>query len=487
VSGHVRPDRLADFARGRLAARPTAAVEQHLAACAACRTALGRVRGADAGMEAMRQAPIPDVGSIRGEATVRWTRVVRPPPVRPGFVVALGFAGAAAGLALLLARPQPSPATRSIEAPRAVARVVRPSVPTGPIEAVVTLLGGRVQLARDGQVRPLEARDALRADDALETAAASRIAAQWAEGSGFLLLDGAELRIERLEAQRQRLLLQRGKIDVRVGPHAPGESLAVITPDHMVTVHGTWFTVAAAEHRTTVEVLEGVVEVIDRESGDSTLLHAPAHAVFSHGHGRVSNAVLGAREAAAARAQSELNLLPWPSLAAALDTTGLLNVASEPSGTLAVDGVELGPTPLQVRRPRGRHYVEVSRPSFQPDRRWVTVGAESGDLKLALPREPAVEREPASAPVEMEKVVRERARQIRACYERQLKRDPTLAGTVSLQLRVGSAGQVTHVRVEESTLSDPAVAACLVREAAGWLFVHGRNATVVYPFVFRPQ
>ena len=81
----------------------------------------------------------------------------------------------------------------------------------------------------------------------------------------------------------------------------------------------------------------------------------------------------------------------------------------------------------------------------------------------------------------------ERAAQIRACYERRLKRDPSLAGTVSLRLRVGGAGQVTRVDVEESTLPDPLVAECLRREAAGWSFVVGRNATVVYPFVFRTQ
>ena len=84
-------------------------------------------------------------------------------------------------------------------------------------------------------------------------------------------------------------------------------------------------------------------------------------------------------------------------------------------------------------------------------------------------------------------MVRRRGTQIRACYERRLKRDPSLAGTVSLRLRVGDAGQVTRVDVEGSTLPDPLVAECLRREAAGWSFSQGRNATVVYPFVFRSQ
>ena len=56
-----------------------------------------------------------------------------------------------------------------------------------------------------------------------------------------------------------------------------------------------------------------------------------------------------------------------------------------------------------------------------------------------------------------------------------------------VKLRVGDAGQVRGVSVEESTLADPVVADCLKHEAAGWAFKTGRNATVVYPFVFRPQ
>ena len=52
---------------------------------------------------------------------------------------------------------------------------------------------------------------------------------------------------------------------------------------------------------------------------------------------------------------------------------------------------------------------------------------------------------------------------------------------------MGDAGQVRLASVEESTLADPMVAECLRKEAMGWAFNKGRNATVVYPFVFRAQ
>jgi hypothetical protein len=146
----------------------------------------------------------------------------------------------------------------------------------------------------------------------------------------------------------------------------------------------------------------------------------------------------------------------------------------------------VGATPLELRRPLGRHYVELTRADFHTLRQWVAVGAEAGELRASLVHAaPAVDE--SSAPVEIESMVRRRSTQIRACYERRLKRDPSLAGTVSLKLRVGDAGQVTRVDVEQSTLPDPLVAECLRREAAGWSFESGRNATVVYPFVFRTQ
>jgi len=349
----------------------------------------------------------------------------------------------------------------------------------------VTLIGGDVEVARgDAPAQRLSLDTRLGATDRLTTTANARAAAQWSEGSGFLLSGDSELTLARLEPRTQRLELGHGQISVRVGPHEPGESLHVITPDHIVSVHGTWFTVASAQHVTTVEVLEGTVEVTNRDGSSSTLLTAPARATFGRGH--TASTALSGRQAARLRAESEMNFLPWPGLEAARAASGALLVASQPPAELAVDGIVVGGTPLAVRRPLGNHYVELTRADFRTLQKWVAVGREPSELHAALVHAPPAE-DAESAPVEIESMVRRRASQIRACYERRLKRDPQLAGTVSLRLRVGDAGQVTRVDVEQSTLPDPLVADCLRHEAAGWSFAQGRNATVVYPFVFRSQ
>jgi ferric-dicitrate binding protein FerR (iron transport regulator) len=475
---HLRPIDLADLLRGKLAPEKAERARAHLDACAACQTAFARVRGANQAFDDLLSQPLPEVGMIRGEATVRWTRLPSVPAVRRPFFVMAGAALAAAGL-LLVWNPKP----RVTNGPLIVHLSAPPSREK-PLEAVVTLLGGVVQLTHGGATARLDPSMTVKSGDRLSATSEARVAAQWAEGSGFLLLGDSELSVERLAAREVKLVLANGKVDVRRGPHGPDDALQVVAPAHIIRARGTWFTVAAAQYQTTVEVLEGVVEVTDRENGASTTLHAPTHAVFGRGanSARSSQTPIAAHEAAALRVASEMNLLP-PALR---DENAILTIASEPAGTLAVDGVELGPTPLQARQPLGRHYVEIARHGFEPLRRWVTLGAEPGQLRVALVRS-EVESEPQSVPVEVESMIHARAAQIRGCYERRLKRDPTLAGTVSLRLRVGDAGQVRQASVDESTLADPMVGECLRKEALGWSFQKGRNATVVYPFVFRAQ
>jgi hypothetical protein len=479
---HLRPTRMAELMRRPLDARE----QQHVDGCADCAAALSRVQAARATLDVAATMVPPEptpAAEARAEASIRWTRLSPTALVRPRFWFALGLTAAAATATMLWLAREPSHAALA-------ARTTAPARPTMPaarpdrLEALVTLVGGEVQLTRDGATRRLDLDTRLGAGDRLSTSASGRAAAQWSEGSGFLLFGDGALTLARLEPRTQRLELGRGQISVRVGPHEPGESLHVITPDHVVSVHGTWFTVAAAEHTTTVEVLEGTVEVTDRDGSSSTLLTAPVRATF--GRGRSSSTALSGHEAARLRASSEMNFMAWPGLEAARAASAALKVASQPPAELAVDGVVMGATPLVVRRPLGRHYVELTRDGFRTLHQWITVGKESGELRVGLVHAPPP-RDAESAPVEIESMVRRRSTQIRACYERRLKRDPSLAGTVSLRLRVGEAGQVSRVSVEESTLPDPLVGECLRREAAGWSFSVGRNATVVYPFVFRAQ
>jgi len=85
-------------------------------------------------------------------------------------------------------------------------------------------------------------------------------------------------------------------------------------------------------------------------------------------------------------------------------------------------------------------------------------------------------------------VVRSYNRQIRNCYERQLKQNHTLQGRMRVLVRVGSNGRVTGTRVSGS-LRSPPVFACVRNLAGTWTFPNPSRgcAVVSVPFNFSPR
>lgn len=496
---HLHPKTLADFQSGRLGPAGRASVEEHLEGCKDCRVASMRVTSARQTLRDIAEATVPvqsTVSQARMEATLRWTRSHRRARPRSRFVWGgTGFAlAAAAAVALFVWRPWRAPAphdggtaAKAIAPTEKSEKMIASTLPQR-LEALVTLVGGEAKLSR-GTAAParLDPLARLTGGDRITTAEGGRVGLQWGEGSGALVGSSSELSLARLDGKAQDLQLTRGQVSVRVGPFQPGEALRVLSPDHVITVHGTWFSVYVDAHGTRVEVVEGEVEVSSLDGEDSsTRMRAPQQAYFQRGKGvGEQSRALSARETAGFRLANEGGLLPWSSVDKLFLGTGMLDIGSTPPASLAVDGVTFGSTPLDLRRPRGKHLVELSRPGFATVSRWITVGDEPGDLHVALRSEADRPSVTPPGPDEAKEVMRGRKRQIQACYERSLKRNPNLAGTVTLQIKIGAAGQVLGTTVENDTLNAPEVAGCLRREAAGWLFAHARNATVVYPFVFR--
>lgn len=528
LSGCADAATLTALAEGRIAGRRRERLEAHLDGCGGCRGGLARIEAARSTFRAIAEwAPpqTPAGGTARLEATLRWTRKDASGPELAGApsdelrerrrrgldqglrhrLRYVGWAAAAAAVAaatggLLLLRHGRGPAGAAVAHPYYNSPAVVPDAPgiaPAPARAVperhgaaITLLGGEVRLVGlDGSQAALETGRPLGEGDRVLTGEGARLAFQWGEGSGALLEGGSELLIGKLQVRSQELSLLRGRIAVRVGPHQPGESMRVRSPDHDITVHGTWFVVGAFARGTTVEVLEGVVEVASPVGdGASTRLSAPSRAVFHRGSGlAIEERALSGREAQAVRAGSEMGLLAWTDPGQLLDENGLLHVSSSPPADLVVDGVSFGLSPLSLRRPHGRHLVELSRAGFATVRRWVGVGDSPAALDEALAaRLPQLASVPPS-PEEVMAIASARRAHSSACYERVLKRDPSLAGTLTLQMNVGPAGQVLRTRVGDDTLHDPQVIGCLRHEVAGWLFPRTRNAIVSYTFVFRAR
>jgi TonB family protein len=85
------------------------------------------------------------------------------------------------------------------------------------------------------------------------------------------------------------------------------------------------------------------------------------------------------------------------------------------------------------------------------------------------------------------KVVRRHRREIKYCYEKQLQRNPSLAGEVNVEFTISGNGEVIAAFVTESNLGSAAVEQCMQRKIRNWVFPNPKRGKVVkvsYPFNF---
>lgn len=126
-------------------------------------------------------------------------------------------------------------------------------------------------------------------------------------------------------------------------------------------------------------------------------------------------------------------------------------------------------------------------PPHKPDLRSAAQGASDrtdvhGEVRLQAP-------EVGFAAVDRQKLVGfvgARKAALRACYERELKRDPSLQGRVVVRFTITTRGDASDIDIEENTVGTDAVAACLRSVVRGWRlpFQPRDDVPVVFPFVF---
>jgi TonB family protein len=77
---------------------------------------------------------------------------------------------------------------------------------------------------------------------------------------------------------------------------------------------------------------------------------------------------------------------------------------------------------------------------------------------------------------------------IQNCYEKELKRNPSLKGKVVVRFSITPSGRSGDIEVEENTLGNEGVASCIRTVIRGWIFPFKPtdNVAVAYPFLFSP-
>ena len=159
------------------------------------------------------------------------------------------------------------------------------STETGaPATASALAMSGQVQIVRDGMASPLSRteHEALRLHDVIKTGSDSGAQLSTASGAAVRLSASTELSLvpgsDDASSGDERIRLMQGRVDVEVPKRAPGRTFSVATPDALVVVHGTRFTVQVEEAKpgkvplTSVRVTRGKVEV--RNAQGAILLEA---------------------------------------------------------------------------------------------------------------------------------------------------------------------------------------------------------------------
>jgi TonB family protein len=84
--------------------------------------------------------------------------------------------------------------------------------------------------------------------------------------------------------------------------------------------------------------------------------------------------------------------------------------------------------------------------------------------------------------------VKARLKAIQHCYEKELKRNPSLKGKVVVRFSIMPSGRTGDIEIEENTLGNDAVGACIRTAIRGWTFPFKPDdeVPVAYPFVFSP-
>ena len=90
---------------------------------------------------------------------------------------------------------------------------------------------------------------------------------------------------------------------------------------------------------------------------------------------------------------------------------------------------------------------------------------------------------------DIRRVIKANSPQIKACYERELIKDPRLAGKIDIRFTISPRGAVSAAQVKSSDMGSKAMESCLERVLRRMIFPAPRGGGIVivsYPFTFNP-
>lgn len=117
------------------------------------------------------------------------------------------------------------------------------------------------------------------------------------------------------------------------------------------------------------------------------------------------------------------------------------------------------------------------------------VGSGNGRSLMTLPLSSDIELEGGLDKAVIAATIAKYLSQVRACYELGLRRNPAMAGQVTMNFEIGPTGKLNFSKVGKSSLGDAEVPECIATRMMSWDFpkpIGGVNVKVNYPFLLRP-
>jgi len=207
------------------------------------------------------------------------------------------------------------------------------------------------------------------------------------------------------------------------------------------------------------------------------------------------------------------------SIAVSRDTVSELKFELQALGALKVTGSPWGAT-VRVAGPggfsaegqlpwaahrlwSGSYQVTVSEEGYRQAHRAVEVRngqlatvnvslLAGADVSLDEPAPPDPVELPAPSSADQEalrKFLHDGLPSIQACYERELKADAALAGTIGVQFLITTTGRMGRASITNDTLYDDSVSKCIIGLISSWVSPAkpGTDTPVAYHLVFRPD
>jgi ferric-dicitrate binding protein FerR (iron transport regulator) len=471
---HLRADRLADLAAGRLSESALASAQTHLADCERCQGALARIEAGRLAMAEIKETKAPELGWDSIGARVYWTtsseqrargRERRRGWRWPAFGVAAVAAVAAVSLWGLGSEEQPAETMQATESLPVEPQEMNPSQ----VEEMVELLSGLVTFAQ-GDVRvggqPLDFDQEI-AVGAQLSAGEGGLVVQFGEHSAFRLAAQSKLRVTRFDTKRIELDVV-GVVDVDITRRLPGQEFVVRAGEHEVVVRGTAFRVEYNEGSLGVSCTRGQVVV----TGEDDMVPVPAGQAFRVLSEAWDEASLQARpmDAEALQALDRAMVMPmlpaWSERELLSEATTVLEVSAAPTQSVAIDGVSIAQGSFFLRAMSGRHQVALMDASGEPaSETWVDgiAGQRLAMNVTTAPRKP-------KAPMGAGKARGLRRGQMQAALEKSQRTDRCLAplakqgladgSFVVFDIGVNADGSQDYLNVLDTNLS-PIIVKCM--------------------------